>query len=78
MFRYFRYNPVTLLRPALKRDARSPESVADVEPQMLRRPIRLGTLDPETSQIVWRDEATEGVPTDELPLSLATDDLAPL
>ena len=62
MFRYVRYNPRATLRPALKRDETSESAVA-VELRMPRRAMRLGTLDPETSEIIWRDEVADGIAT---------------
>jgi len=66
MFRYVRYNPLATLRPALKRDETSGSAVA-VELRMPRRAIRLGTLDPETSEIIWRDEVADGTATNDAP-----------
>ena len=52
MFRYIRYNGFR--RPNANLDD-TPAIADDVE--VRPRATRLGTLDPETSEIVWLDEA---------------------
>lgn len=59
MFRYIRYNALGLRRSALKRDDETTATVADVTPRTPRRATRLGTLDPETSRIIWQDAAVD-------------------
>jgi hypothetical protein len=77
MFRYVRYNPLSLIRPVPKRNAETSESIDGVEARMPRRAMRLGTLDPETSKIIWRDELGEEIATAASPSPSATDELAP-
>jgi hypothetical protein len=56
VFRYIRYNALGLRRAALKLDDDTSANVANVKRRSPRRSGRLGTLDPETSLIVWQDE----------------------
>lgn len=66
MFRYIRYSPRGLLRPARNLDAETPEGAPDVELRKPRRAVRLGTLDPETSEIIWQDQVVDGIATNAL------------
>lgn len=71
MFRYLRYNPLGTLRtlPRKKPDSDDPPDQADmsISSASPQRTIRLGTLDPLTSEIVWMD----GVPETHRDLALA-------
>jgi hypothetical protein len=60
LFRYVRYNALGLRRPVPKRDDETTVS-ADVKHRTPRRAKRLGTLDPETSLIIWQDEVVDAV-----------------
>ena len=76
MFRYVRYNALGLRRPAPKRDDETEASAADVKARTPRRAKRLGSLDPETSLIIWQDEVVDA--TGVIPLSLETSPANPV
>jgi hypothetical protein len=54
LFRYIRYNGPC--RSTLKLDDETPAIVDDLELRTPQPATRLGSLDPETSEIVWQDE----------------------
>ena len=58
-FRYVRYNGLGARRATLKRADETPGTVSDGELRKPRRAKRLGTLDPETSEIIWQDETVD-------------------
>lgn len=61
LFRYVRYNGVGSRRATLERADETPATVADGELRKPRLARRLGTLDPETSKIIWQDEVVDAI-----------------
>jgi hypothetical protein len=59
LFRYIRYNGLGLRRAALEHDEAAPSVLADLKGRTPRHAKRIGTLDPETSLIIWQDEVVE-------------------
>jgi hypothetical protein len=52
-------NAIGLRRPILNRDDETPVTVANVELRIPRNAMRLGTFDPEISEIIWQDEVVD-------------------
>jgi hypothetical protein len=59
LFRYIRYNALGLRRAAPQPDDETAATAADVKRRKPPRAKRLGTLDPETSSIVWQDDVVD-------------------
>jgi hypothetical protein len=78
LFRYIRYSDVGLRRPALQRTDETPTTLAEVKLETPRRAKRFGTLDPETSLIIWQDEVVDATGVTALRLETSPADPAPV
>jgi hypothetical protein len=59
-------------------DDETATSAADVNRQIPRRPKRLGSLDPETSLIIWQDEVVDATVTTSFSLETSPANPVPL